>query len=105
MFVCSTRSDDDPRQPDVWSLRSDPASHGPRVSACNIVFSAHVTQFRVPTVMEKHGTNHVRESQGKWAKKIVMEIENILKKSWNFSTAYHESRAKSSDNSVSIGLH
>ena len=35
----------------------------------------------------------------------AMEIENILKrvdeKSWNFSTAYHESRTRSSDNSIS----
>ena len=32
-----------------------------------------------------------------------MEIENILKKSWNFSIAYHESSTGSSDNSTSIG--
>ena len=34
--------------------------------------------------------NLVMESHGKWAKK-VMVIENILKKSWNFSTAHHKS--------------
>ena len=32
----------------------------------------------------------------------VMKIENILKKSWNFCTAYHESLTRSSDNSISI---
>ena len=37
-------------------------------------------------------------------KNKVMEIENILEKSWNFSTGYHESRTRSSDNSISIGL-
>ena len=41
--------------------------------------------------------------QGKWAKNKVMEIENILKKSWNFSNAYQESSLRSSDKSTSIG--
>ena len=40
----------------------------------------------VPTVMEKHGKN------------IIIET------SCNFSTAYLESRTRSSDNSISIGL-
>ena len=31
-----------------------------------------------------------------------MEIENILKKPWNLSTAYRESRTGSSDNSISM---
>ena len=31
-----------------------------------------------------------------------MEIENILEKSWNFSTAYHESCTTTSDNFISI---
>ena len=34
----------------------------------------------------------------------VMQIENIMKKSWNFSIAIHESRTRSSDNSISLGL-
>ena len=37
-------------------------------------------------------------------KKIVMEIENSLNKLWQFSTAYHESSTRSSDNSVSTAL-
>ena len=37
-----------------------------------------------------------------WA--IGKQIENVLRKSWNVSTAYHESRTRSSDNSISIGL-
>ena len=32
-----------------------------------------------------------------WQKYKVMEIENILKKSWNFSTVYHKSCTRSSD--------
>ena len=35
---------------------------------------------------------------------FVIEIENILKKSWNFSTAYHESCTRSFDNSISIAI-
>ena len=58
--------------------------------------------------MEKLGGNLVIESHGKVMemdqKNKVMEIENILKKSWNFSTADHESRTRSSDNSISMGL-
>ena len=34
----------------------------------------------------------------------VMAIVNILEKSWNFSTAYHESRTRSWDNSIYTGL-
>ena len=37
-------------------------------------------------------------------KNKVMAIENILEKSWNFSTAYHKSHMRSSDNSISTGL-
>ena len=60
------------------------------------------------------GTTQGSHSHGKACKKIlslkVMEngekivraIENILRESWNFSTAYHESRTRSSDNSISI---
>ena len=52
--------------------------------------------------MEK---NLVVESHGKvienGPKNKVMEI---LKKSWNFFTADHESRTRSSDNSISTGL-
>ena len=52
--------------------------------------------------MEK---NLVIESHGKvmenGPKNKVMEI---LKKSWNFFTADHESRTRSSDNSISTGL-
>ena len=44
------------------------------------------------------------EKSWKWAKNKVLKSENILKKSWNFSTAYHESRTRSSDNAISIGL-
>ena len=40
--------------------------------------------FRVPTVMEKHGKNLVMENGQR------NSYGNILKKSWNFSTAYHE---------------
>ena len=52
---------------------------------------------RVHTVME---TYLVMENE---QRNKVMEIDNILKKSWNFCTAYHESRIGSSDNSISIG--
>ena len=45
-------------------------------------------------VIEKHGKNLVIESDGKVMENRqynnVMDIENILKKSWNVSTAYHE---------------
>ena len=55
--------------------------------------------------MEK---NIVMESHGKWAKKIKSwKFKNVMEKSWNFSTAYHESRMRNSDNSTSrrsIGL-
>ena len=34
-----------------------------------------------------------------------MEIENILKKSWDSSTAYHGSRTRSSDNSITIQVY
>ena len=45
------------------------------------------------------------KSHGKWAKIYkVMEIEKSLKKLWNFSTAYHESRTRRSDNSISIDV-
>ena len=50
------------------------------------------------------GKNLVMESHGK-----VMEngqtnkVMEILKKSWNFFTADHESRRTSSDNSISTG--
>ena len=58
--------------------------------------------IRVSTVMKKHGENLVMEK--------VMEneqnnsLENILKKSWNVYTAYHESRMRNYDSSISIGL-
>ena len=51
---------------------------------------------RVPAVMETHGKPLVMEN----GQKIYIEIENILK-SLNFSTAYRESRMRSSDNSIS----
>ena len=45
------------------------------------------------------------KSHGKCANKIVMKIEKILEKSWNFFfTSYYESRVRRSDNSVSIEL-
>ena len=47
-------------------------------------------------VMESHG-KVIENGQ----KNKVMEI---LKKSWNFFTADHESRTRSSDNSISTGL-
>ena len=64
---------------------------------------------RVPTVMEKHGKAWkkylVMKSHGKWAEKIKSwKLKNILKKSWNFFTADHELRTRSSDNSISTGL-
>ena len=52
--------------------------------------------------MEKHEQNLAIGKSGKLGKKIVMEIETIPKKSCNFSTASHESRTQSSDNSISI---
>ena len=33
---------------------------------------------------------------------ILMKMENILKNSWNFSTAFHESRTRSSEHSMFI---
>ena len=47
-------------------------------------------------VMESHGTDMENGQKNK-----VMEI---LKKSWNFFTADHESRTRSSDNSISTGI-
>ena len=47
----------------------------------------------------------VMKKSWKMGKKIeVMEIENIMEKSWNFSSAYHESRTRSSDNSIYVSL-
>ena len=53
---------------------------------------------RIPTVRENMGENLVMENR---QKHNVMEIENILEMSWNFSSAYHESCTRSSDNSIS----
>ena len=56
---------------------------------------------RVPTVMEKHGKNLVMESHGKWAKKVMSwKFKKVMEKSWNFSTAYRESRMRNFDNSI-----
>ena len=33
-----------------------------------------------------------------------MEIQKVMEKSWNFSTAYRDSGMRNSDNSISIGL-
>ena len=49
--------------------------------------------------MEK---NLVMEKSWKMGKKN--KVMEILKKSWNFFTADHESRTRSSDNSISTGL-
>ena len=50
--------------------------------------------------MEK---NLVMESHGKWVKQIKSwKFKKVMEKSWNFSTAYRESRMINSDNSVSI---
>ena len=50
--------------------------------------------------MEK---NIVMESHGKWAKKIKSrKFKKVTEKSWNFSTAYRESRMRNSDNSISM---
>ena len=50
--------------------------------------------------------SHGKKScHGKWAEKIKSwKLKNILKMSWNFFTADHESRTGSSDNSISTGL-
>ena len=37
-------------------------------------------------------------------KNKIMEIQKVMEKSWNFSTAYRESGMRNSDNSISIGL-
>ena len=39
---------------------------------------------------------------GKGQQNKVMKIENILEKSWNFSTADHESHTRSSNKSICI---
>ena len=57
---------------------------------------------RVPTVMEKHGNKSCHGKSWKMGKKN--KVMEILKKSWNFFTADHESRTRSSDNSISTGL-
>ena len=70
--------------------------------------SSTSTSSRVPTVMEKHGKKSCHgkswKSHRKWAKKVVMEIQKghgkVMEKSWNFSTAYRESRMMNSDNSI-----
>ena len=47
----------------------------------------------------------VMESHEKWAKKIKSwKFKKVMEKSWNFSIAYHKSRMRNSDNSISIGL-
>ena len=52
--------------------------------------------------MEKHGKKILSwKVMENGQKNKVMEI---LKKSWNFYTADHESRTRSSDNSISTGL-
>ena len=49
--------------------------------------------------MEKHGKNPVMESQGKWVKKTKSgKFKKVMEKSWNYSTAYRESRMRNSDN-------
>ena len=37
-------------------------------------------------------------------KNKVVEIQKVMEKSWNFSTAYREACMRNSDNSISIGL-
>ena len=57
---------------------------------------------RVPIVMEKHGK---KSCHGKWAEKIKSwKLRKYPEKAWNFFTADHESRTRSSDNSISTGL-
>ena len=44
------------------------------------------------------------KSHGKLAKKIKSwKFKKVIEKSWNFSTAYSETRMRNSDNSISIG--
>ena len=52
--------------------------------------------------MEKSCHGMSWKSDGKWAKK-VMEIQKVMEKSWNFSTAYSEACMRNSDNYISIG--
>ena len=61
--------------------------------------------IRDPTVKEKRGGEILSwKVMENWQNNNVIEIENILKKSWNFSTVYHESRTRSSVNSISTGM-
>ena len=64
----------------------------------HLYYSIYIAHDRVPTVMEKHRKNLVMEKSLKMGKKI--KVMEILKKSWNFFTADHESRTRSSDNSI-----
>ena len=60
----------------------------------------------------RHGKAWKKSCHGKvmenGQKSKVMEIQKghgkVMEKSWNFSTAYRESRMRNSDNSISIGL-
>ena len=52
--------------------------------------------------MEKHGKKSCHGKVMENGQKN--EVMEILKKSWNFFTADHESRTRSSDNSISTGL-
>ena len=57
----------------------------------------HPIMARVPTVMEKHEQNSSQEKARKMGKNV---LEIFLKKLWNFSIAYHESRTRNSNNST-----
>ena len=71
-----------------------------KLFACHEKLAKKIKSWKLKIFWKSHGipllliTNHVMKMCGsheKLAKSKVMEIENILEKSWNSSTAYHES--------------
>ena len=68
---------------------------------------------RGPTDMEKHGElschgnslkSHAKRAKSKSSHGNRKYSEKVMQKTWNFSTAYYESRTRSSDNSISMGV-
>ena len=66
-------------------------------SSCIHYSKSSVVFHRVPTVMEKHGKKILSWKVMENGQKKVMEIKKYPEKSWNFFTADHESRTRSSD--------
>ena len=101
----------------LWDARKYTSSHY-RSWHCNVQHSANpvITIIAVGLHFKgwhynvqsshSHGKAWKKSGHGKsWKmgeKNKVMEIQKVMEKSWNFSTAYRKSRMRNSDNSISI---